>query len=72
MLKISMHRGTGADLRDLLIRELSIPNGAKWFEVKFHADGQVTVACEYFPDELPQVADEPDQPDPPSYGGLNG
>jgi hypothetical protein len=41
--------GKGRELNDLLRRELGIPAGVQWFEVRFGMDELVTVKCQYVP-----------------------
>jgi hypothetical protein len=41
--------GRGAELRELLVRELGIPANLKWFEVRFAVNEVVTVKCEFYP-----------------------
>ncbi|MCR8961146.1 hypothetical protein M0765_026480 [Variovorax sp. S2] len=64
--------GQGADLRDLLMTELNIPRSSKWFEVRFGVGERVTVRCEFYAEEQPECEEEPDVPEVPNYGGLNG
>ena len=64
--------GPGAELRDLLMRELNIPRPCKWFEVRFGVGEPVTVRCEFFAEEQPEPDEGPEADEAPNYGGLNG
>lgn len=50
--------GKGKELMDLLRRELNIPAGVRWFEVRFAMSEAVTVRLEY----QPRVANEEGAP----------
>jgi hypothetical protein len=39
--------GKGLELCDLLRRELNIPDGVQWFEVRFAVGEQISVKCQY-------------------------
>ncbi len=41
--------GKGKDLMDLLCKELGIPPGVRWFEVRFALSEAVRVTLEYTP-----------------------
>lgn len=68
--------GPGAELRDLLMRELNIPRASKWFEVRFGLNEAVTVKCEFYAEEQPDAHDLEGEEGPelqvPNHGGLNG
>jgi hypothetical protein len=42
-------RGKGRELMELLRTELGIPDGVKWFEVRFAMSEAVSVKLEYTP-----------------------
>jgi hypothetical protein len=42
-------RGRGKELMDLLRVELGIPEGVKWFEVRFALSEAISVKLEYTP-----------------------
>lgn len=46
---MTVHRGKGKELCDLLRKELQVPPGARSFSVHFELDDVVFVKCEYMP-----------------------
>lgn len=64
----------GRDLCDLLRERLSVPEGVKWFEVRFSGGEPISVKCEYLPTALPLEPEEPDEEMPlaPNHRGLDG
>lgn len=44
-------RGRGKELAELLLKELNLPVGTIAFEVRFAVDSDVTVKCEYLPEQ---------------------
>lgn len=53
---MQVRAGKGKELQDLLRRELGIPAGVRWFEVRFGSSDKddaelVVVRCEYLPRE---------------------
>lgn len=43
--------GRGKELADLLLKELNLPVGTTVFEVRFAVASEITVKCEYMPEE---------------------
>jgi hypothetical protein len=41
--------GKGRELYEFLKKELCIPEGVRWFEVRFAMDEAVAVTCHYLP-----------------------
>lgn len=65
------NQGRAKELADLLCKELGIPDGVRWFEVRFAVDECVSVKCEYCPKSQPveKPAYSPPAP-PPETDGL--
>jgi hypothetical protein len=59
---MSQH-GRGKELQDMLRKELGVPDGCRWFSVRFEVGEPVRVECEYTPEErrsrphIPQPSD---------------
>lgn len=46
---MTLHNERVRELMDQLRHELSVPDNAMWFEVRFAVNECVTVKCEYMP-----------------------
>lgn len=63
--------GQGGELRELLMRELGIPESSQAFTVSFAIGEPIRVSCEYLPTEIDDGQEQEDEP-AADHRGLNG